>query len=136
MNRLEFDEVMKVMEINNLLSITTGENNVGEKIDIYFGDGYYAIVKGKIPLEVANLIYEKYPNNIYQIRIGSGYSDLNPNEQAIDDKYKKDIQKYIEQNLDADKYLINYKKPEEISYAEKMIINILTPIILIQKRDL
>lgn len=115
MNRLEFNEVMRTVGINNPLLTTTVKYGSSEEIyfwqnlAIYFGRSC-AIVKGKIPLEVANIIYEKYPNNPYGIRIDGGCSDWNPNELCIDDKYKKDIQEYMEQNLDDYEYLEKCKE--------------------------
>lgn len=116
MNRLEFNEVMKNVGINNPLTTTTGIYNSSEEVHywqniaIYFGGSYFTVVKGKIPLEVANIIYEKYPNNPYEIRVDGGCSDWNPNERCIDDKYKKDIQEYVEQNLNDEEYLEKCKK--------------------------
>ena len=93
MNRLEFNEVMNAVCINNPLSTTKGRYGSNEKVyhwnnlKIWFGGSYYAVIKGKIPLEVANIIYEKYPNNPYGIRIEGGCENWNPNEWGINNKY-------------------------------------------------
>ena len=95
MNRLEFNEVMKAADINNPLSTTKGRNGTSEEVhywnnlSIWFGGSYYAIVNGRIPLEVANIIYEKYPENQYNIRVDGGCAYWNPIDWATDDKYLK-----------------------------------------------
>lgn len=71
MNRLEYIEVKEATEIplnrwNNLI--------------FRFSDTYYTIVEGDIPLEVANTIYEKYPENPYGIRVNGGCDYCNPNK--------------------------------------------------------
>ncbi len=111
MNKLEFNEVMKAVGINNPLSTTEGRYGTREEVHywnnlaIYFGGSYYTIVNGRIPLEVANIIYQKYPGNPYDIRVDGGCKDWNPINWATDEKYEKDIQKYIDQHLDVDEYL-------------------------------
>lgn len=71
MERIEYNEVMKATGIvlRQLYTVT-----------FKFSDTYYAIVEGPIPLEVANIIYKKYPGNPYGIRINGGCDDWNPNE--------------------------------------------------------
>ena len=72
MNRLEFNEVLKTLGINNPLINTKGRCGESEQVHfwqniaIYFGGSYYTAVRGKVPLEVANIIYQKYPNNPYK----------------------------------------------------------------------
>lgn len=116
MNRLEFNEILKTLGINNHLINTTGRYGSSEavhfwnNIAIYFGGSYYTVIRGKVPLEVANIIYEKYPNNPHEIRIDGGCSDYIPIEHATDDQYKKEIQEHIEQHLGADEYLARCKK--------------------------
>lgn len=93
MNRLEFNEVMKAVEIDNPLSTTTGRYGSSEQVHFWqnvainFGGSYYTVVHGKIPLEVANIIYEKYPNNPYEIRVDGGCSDWDPKKWTRDGKY-------------------------------------------------
>lgn len=116
MNRLEFNTILKTLGINNCLINTTNiydsieEVHFWNNIVIYFGGSYYTIIRGKVPLEVANIIYEKYPNNPHKIRIDGGCSDYTPIEHAIDDQYKKEIQEHIEQSLEIDEYLVRCKK--------------------------
>ena len=112
MNRLEFNEIIKAVNIDNALSTTTGIYGTTEDVHywnnlaIWFGGSYYTIIHGIIPLEVANIIYRKYPDNPYNIRINGGSKDWVPNNYAIDKKYKKEIQEYNNQNLSSDEYLI------------------------------
>lgn len=119
MNRLEFNEVMRAVEINNPLSTTIGRYGTIEKVHywqniaIHFGGSYYTIISGKFPLEVANIIYEKYPSNPYEIRVNGGSNAWNPNEHATDDIYKKELQEYIEQELDVDEYSAKCRKAHE-----------------------
>ncbi len=116
MNRLEFNEVIKAFGIGKPLSTTTGRYGSIENVHywgglaIYFGGSYYTVVNGRIPLEVANIIYGKYPNNPYNIRVDGGSSDWNPVSRAVDDKYEKEIQEYIDMHLDVEDYLELCKK--------------------------
>ena len=118
MNRLEFNEVMKAVGINNPLSTTEGRYNTRLEVHywnnlaICFGGSYYTIVNGRIPLEVANIIYQKYPGNPYNIRVDGGCNDWNPIDWATDEKYEKDIQKYVEEDLGTDEYLSKCKNAE------------------------
>ena len=116
MNRLEFNEVLKTLGINNPLISTKGRYGESEQVHfwqniaIYFGGSYYTVVRGKVPLEVANIIYQKYPNNPYEIRVDGGCNDYVPNEHAVDDKYKREIQEHIEKEHTSDEYLENCKR--------------------------
>ena len=74
MNRLEFNEVMKAVKI---------PLQSWNDFQIYFGDTFYAVVKGSVPSEVAEIIYKKYPGNPYGIRINGGWIGLNPAEHIV-----------------------------------------------------
>ena len=84
MTKLEFEEVLKATDIYNPVEATEEQHGSAEDIHwwnnmaIFFSHSDYTIVKGKIPLEVANTIYEKYPDNHYGIRIEGGCSDWKP----------------------------------------------------------
>ena len=78
MSLLEYNEVMKAVGILF---------HRWEDLTIEFGGTFYAVVKGKIPLEVANIIYKKYPNNPYGIRVAGGCSSWDPKNWAISNKY-------------------------------------------------
>lgn len=101
MNKFEFNEVIKAVAINNP-SLVTGDR-YGSDADEYnlngltinFSGTYYAVVSGRIPLEVANIIYQKYPGNPYRIRVDGGCVDYNPNDAAIDDEYEVETNGYI-----------------------------------------
>lgn len=75
MNRLEFNKVIKAMDINNVVTVTKGRFGTVEVVhlweDVYisFSGSYYTIVKGRIPYELVDIIYQKYPKNPYSIRI-------------------------------------------------------------------
>lgn len=111
MNRLEFNETLKALDVNNHLLNILGSSGESEAVHfwnnvaMYFGGTDYAVVCGKIPLEVADIIYEKYPNNPYGIRIDGGCNDYIPNEHAVDEQYEKEIQEHLEQDLGSDEYL-------------------------------
>ena len=128
MNRLEFNEVMKAVGINNPLSTAEGRYGTREEVHywnnlaICFGGSYYTIVNGRIPLEVANIIYQKYPGNPYDIRVDGGCKDWNPIDWATDEKYEKDIQKYVKEHLGIDEYLSKCKNAER--NFKRRIINL------------
>lgn len=117
MNRLEFNEVLKVMGINNPLVTTSGRYGTSEDVHfwkdlaIYFGGSYYSVIRGKIPLEVANIISNKYPDNKYDIRVSGGGREWTPEKWAADDIYKEEIRRY----LDEYSYSEEYKKKCEES---------------------
>ena len=97
MNCLEFDEVIDVLDIYN--PVTCKEGKTGNLVNVhlwkdvilYHGGSTYAIVEGKIPLEVAFRIYIKYPDNNYGIRINGGANQNKPSEWAEDDIFRKEI---------------------------------------------
>lgn len=91
MYRLEFNEVCSATAIDDVWTEKTGRMGQNEKIfswgelEICFSGKYYAIVKGKIPLEVAEIIYSKYPENEYKIRVQGGREEDIPSDWAIED---------------------------------------------------
>ena len=91
MNKLEFNEIVEEFGINDYLmkDVYCRIRRVyfWNNIEMFFSDSYYTVVTGKIPLEVANIIYEKYPNNPYGIRIDGGCFDYIPSKHAVDDQY-------------------------------------------------
>ena len=121
MNRLEFKEVLKAVGVNNPLTDT--HNRYGESEEVhywkdivmYFGGSYYTIIKGKIPFEVADIIYEKYPNNPYKIRIDGGSEDYKPIEYAIDKQYTKEIAEELKKTTSLEDFsTINKKLKKEM----------------------
>ena len=91
MYRLEFNEVCSATAIDDVWTEKIGRMGQNEKffcwggLEICFSGKYYAIVKGKIPLEVAEIIYSKYPENEYKIRVQGGREENIPSDWAIED---------------------------------------------------
>mgnify|MGYP007087038455 FL=1 len=100
MNRLEFNEVLKAFNTDGYLN----------DISMHFGGTFYTVIKGKVPLEVANIIYTKYPNNPYKIRVAGGCEYNVPAEWAVDDKYKKELEVNLISGLDSKEYLKRLKR--------------------------
>lgn len=109
MNRFEFEKVMDAVGLYNR------HTEVGRLCDdeevcywnnlkIWFGNRYFTQVGGCIPLEVANAIYTKYPDNQYGIRVEGGCVDWNPNEWATDWIFEKEVQNYLLENLSGKDY--------------------------------
>lgn len=99
--RIEFNEIMDVVGVYNPLVRTIGkfvyeDVYIWHDMAIWFHGGY-AIVHGRIPLEVANTIYQKYPGNPYHIRVDGDLNDRNPNDCAIDDKFEEERRKIVAQ---------------------------------------
>ncbi len=100
MTNIEFKTVLNVLNISN--KIGTKKNEFDEEIDIYkwhdfeiYLSGYgSAILKGKIPFEVAQTIYNKYPNNPYSIRINN-----NNNDEPINHVNNDDLKKILDNLL-------------------------------------
>ena len=119
MNRLEFNKTMKTIELPGAIMISREYNGKRERaylwqnLIIHFGGTYYAVVYGKIPLEVAKTIYEKYPENHYGIRVDGGRDDLNPADWALDCKYQiaalKLGNEWGEGNLSRDEFRLKLK---------------------------
>lgn len=111
MNKLEYKEVLNALGIYNPINEyhTTEETHIWNNVLISFNAGCYAIIKGKIPLEVANIIYEMYPENQYNIRVNGGCINYIPKEHAIDDQYRLEIEQYINENLPSEEYIANCK---------------------------
>ena len=85
MNYLKYSETMKIAKKYGLLD---KKDAYWQNLEISEGDSYYAIVKGRIPLEVAQIICEKYPDNEYGIRIHGNRDREDPKEWAIDEEYE------------------------------------------------
>lgn len=115
MTRLEFDKVMEATDIedNVLISEEGDKVHYWEDFAISFSGTFYAIVKGKIPLEVANIIWKKYPDNPYNIRVEGARKDLIPTEYAIDEIYNQEKATLASQELNTWDYLEKCKKAFE-----------------------
>lgn len=91
MNYLKYSETMKIAKKYGLLD---KKDAYWQNLEISEGDSYYAIVKGRIPLEVAQIICEKYPDNEYGIRIHGNRDREDPKEWAIDEEYEIERDSY------------------------------------------
>lgn len=128
MNHLEFSTVMNVVGIENNDKILPNTYTLKD-IRISLGVDDVAVVLGKIPLEVANIIYKKYPNNQYNIRINGVQGDVDPIKYAIDDKYKMErllaydsnYGNYMEKSINAKKNL--NRRKDENKYIDMYLID-------------
>ncbi len=104
MHRIEFKETLKAFKIANPILDIKGNLGIDEEVHIwqnialYYSGSSYVVIKGKIPLEVAQIIYEKYPNNSYGIHINGEEKSSNPRFYAIDEKFAREIAE-IEQTI-------------------------------------
>ena len=96
MNQLMFRKVMEATKMDELLE---SDGTYFRGLNIRMGITYYAVVRGKIPLEVAQIIYEKYPENEYGIRVEGGCNNCDPKEWAVDDKYENELKKIHEEKI-------------------------------------
>lgn len=104
MRRTEFNEVMVLENIEKTdkkrigigtISYTTESIYSLDNMEISFSGTDAAIVRGRIPLELANTTYKKYKKD-------SGKEK--PIDSAIDDEYKDEMIEYLRQNLNKDEY--------------------------------
>lgn len=119
MNKLEFDETIKATGhdkferglINNFADQLTTKYEFGD-VSLFFSGSDYAVVKGKISLEVAKQIYLKYSKKQYGISVEGGSDDnKNPQECAIIDKYIegfRDKAKISNKDSDENKFISTY----------------------------
>ncbi len=131
MDRLEFNNTIKYAGFN--FDDGTIKDNCGKmtkcydfnNIKYYFGGTFYAVVKGKIPLEVANSIYKKYPSNQYKIRVAGACIDEKPNDWARDEIFDQEIEE-INKKYCAEEWVAKYEeadkrleeRPDENKYIE------------------
>ena len=134
MNKLEFNEVIRVVNqgfIQIKESEFEGDNSyfLGDT-EISFSGTYYAQVKGKIPLEFANMIYEKYPVNQYGIKIKGNKNNKKPVYFAKKIDAKEYIDEYhIEKQeglliflAEMQNYILRNKSLPEIENFDDMIV--------------
>lgn len=111
MNKIEFIKTLKLFGLNDAFSYTKSKTREMEEVFLWkgllinFSGTSYAIVRGKVPYEVAQRIYNKYPLNEYGIRIDGGYINSKPSEYVTDDQYKKEIDNHIKDHLDSEDFL-------------------------------
>lgn len=91
MNRLEYNVLMNTIGLDNVVTRSVGARGQLEDVHLwpsypliiwYYGTSY-AIVKGTIPSELAEIIYEKYPGKKYGIGINGGRIDINPKDESV-----------------------------------------------------
>jgi len=123
MYKIEFIETLKALDVDKVLASSGRYGDIEnlqflKGIRLYMGPTYYAVVRGRIPYEVAKKIYEKYPGNPYAIRVAGGVSSTNPLQYAADDRYMKEMaeniqtyagMEYAEKNKEALKKLARRK---------------------------
>lgn len=142
MTNLEFEEVMKTIIKQNPTLLKTVKTQ-GKKSVYYLGSvaiscnktvtkTQYAEINGKIPLEVAKVMYEKYSNPLYGIKIvQTTYPEkLNPNpiDYAIDEVYEKEMRNYQMQgpeilSKNKERALEKlHQRPDKNKYIKKYLI--------------
>lgn len=72
MNKFELDKTMEYFGYKKSDSYAVGN------LTFYHDGRYFTIVKGKTPKELANLIYKKYDNNKYLIRVDGNNENYTP----------------------------------------------------------
>lgn len=80
MNTIELSKTMEVLGIDISSTTYNGLNTyswLGFEFSFY---NYYTVVNGRVPLELAKEIYNKYPNNIYLIRVDGKHETKEPTE--------------------------------------------------------
>ena len=79
MNSIEFKKVLDVFNIHSITGSTDlvdGKNKLvysWKGVDLAFGGTYYALVKGRVPYEVARIMSKKYPDYRDDVRIDGTY---------------------------------------------------------------
>ena len=72
MNKFELDKTMECFGYKKNDSYEVG------KLSIYHDDKYFTIIEGQTPFELANIIYKKYDNNKYLIRVDGNHENYAP----------------------------------------------------------
>lgn len=115
MTRLEFNEILNALDIDNHILDARGANGVEQEVYfwnnllIQFSGTDYARIKGNIPLEFANLLYNKYPRIRHKMRINGGAGNI-PIEQATDEQCGIEVRKLLKEHLNNDEYKERFKK--------------------------
>lgn len=100
MNKIEFNEVVKLFDIEDIYLYRFDEEvYFWNNLAIYFSGKYYTVISGKIPLIVMNNIYDKYKDNMHGIRIMGLGEKCIPTFYAINDEYKKEFNKLYTSTL-------------------------------------
>lgn len=108
MKKIEYEKIIEILKPKETDLITESKKNFLTNITINFNDNYYVTIKGKIPLDLANILYQKYKNQNYGIRIIGKHPQSNPDD-------------YFKEDENQDKYIEGY----EIEKKEGLIIFLL-----------
>ena len=111
MNKIEFKEVLNVMGIKDKKNLADVSAEVYEfcGLDICFSGTFYTKVLGKVPLDLANYIFDTYPNRYYHIRVAGGAESFIPNDWAQDAQLEEDNDlEAFKMRTDTDKYVKTY----------------------------
>lgn len=101
----EFNEVINALNIYNPVRIEdNNEIHKWNNLEISFNKSFVT-VNGKIPLEVANELYNKYDNQKYGIRLNGLMNNPNPLDNAIDDKYIITLINLQRKNLNTNQFI-------------------------------
>ena len=113
MNKFELDKTMECFGYKK-----SGTYNIGEQ-KFYHDGRYFTIVNGKTPKELAQLIYEKYDNNKYKIRVDGNNEHCYPIKDVY--IYHIDtIEGLVAFLLETKNY---YSKEEQNEYEMEVILN-------------
>lgn len=78
MNRLEFEKVIEITGIKNIVGRYHGRDDIDGPIyewngfKFKFSGSYYAMIYGHVPYDLVKILYEKYSNNEYLVRWDGG----------------------------------------------------------------
>ncbi len=108
MNRLEFEEILKTLNISES-RLFIKKDKFGNyrpvynwnDLEISFNKNNYAIIEGKIPFDFAQKIYDKY-SKFNDIKING--NNKGPIDNAIDDIYLNEINKNTKRKLQKNQY--------------------------------
>ena len=116
----DFKLLMKSFEVEDIVFTPLGNKGYLQDIYLLRDCGVYysrgkAIVAGKVPLSLANIIWENTNNNEnYSIRIGiDGNYSGKPEIYAVDDIFEKDIMELRKLNLAAYEYIERCEEASE-----------------------
>ena len=123
MSNLELESVMEVMGIYNPLTNIVAPDDYDKKIHLWNNVIMYhefddTVVKGRIPLEVANIIYQKYPDNPYRIKIELDKNNLEPIYYAVDDEFLKDYYDVLEEKFVFEEFNTSEYKNSELYFPK------------------
>lgn len=119
MNKTEFNKVMDELDISKLY--VTKNNEYDEKCEvyvlnnlgIYFNGKGYSVITGGIPLEIVNIVYDRYLEYFCQTNLKKVLIQKSPNNFAVDKKYREEIKKYFFESNTTTECLEKCRKAKE-----------------------